>query len=237
MNLIEEFKKGQSGGNKGLPMGDGLANVSKAVNGVQKGRMYGFAGASTSGKSTVVDYAMVLEPFLYSILSENKTNTKWIYFSFELNRISKEFDFATFFLYHDFGIEKIQLEENITYTTKNHTSNIIDLSPDYLRGRLQDDNGNIIKVKESIVEAIKVVYEKRIIPLFGEYSSSGTQITPGKINFIENRDNPTGIWKYLIHKAEKEGDFIYEYFGENKKRIRGYKPHNPDKITIVVLDH
>jgi len=63
MNLIEEFKKGQSGGNKGLPMGEGLANVSKAVNGVQKGRMYGFAGASKSGKSTVVDYAMVLEPF------------------------------------------------------------------------------------------------------------------------------------------------------------------------------
>ena len=27
MNLIEEFKKGQSGGNKGLPMGDGLSNL------------------------------------------------------------------------------------------------------------------------------------------------------------------------------------------------------------------
>ena len=45
MNLIEEFKKGQSGGNKGLPMGEGLANVSKAVNGVQKGRMYGLPQA------------------------------------------------------------------------------------------------------------------------------------------------------------------------------------------------
>jgi hypothetical protein len=135
---------------------------------------------------------MVLEPFLYSILSENKTNTKWIYFSFELNRISKEFDFATFFLYHDFGIEKIKLEEGITYTTKNHTSNIIDLSPDYLRGRLQDDNGDTIKVKEEIQEALKVVYENRIIPLFGEYDSYGNQIKKGLITFVTNKDNPTG---------------------------------------------
>ena len=43
MNFIEEFKKGQKGGNKGLPMGEGLMNVSKAINGVQRARMYGIA--------------------------------------------------------------------------------------------------------------------------------------------------------------------------------------------------
>lgn len=43
MNFIEEFKKGQSGGNKGLPMGEGLINLSNAVNGLQKGRLYGVA--------------------------------------------------------------------------------------------------------------------------------------------------------------------------------------------------
>ena len=189
------------------------------------------------GKSTFVDYGFVISPYLDWIENNPGIEIEWVYFSFEIDRVSKEFDFVAYFLYHDFGIERITLEEGQTITINNQKETVIDLSPDYLRGRLQDDNGNIIKVKESIVEAIKVVYEKRIIPLFGEYSSSGTQITPGKINFIENRDNPTGIWKYLIHKAEKEGDFIYEYFGENKKRIRGYKPRNPDKITIVVLDH
>ena len=45
MNLIEEFKKGQAGGNKGLPMGLGLANISNAINGVQRGRIYGIAAA------------------------------------------------------------------------------------------------------------------------------------------------------------------------------------------------
>ena len=43
MNFIEEFKKGQTGGNRGLPMGPGLINVSKAINGVQRGRIYGVA--------------------------------------------------------------------------------------------------------------------------------------------------------------------------------------------------
>lgn len=45
MNLIEEYKKGQAGGNKGLYMGDGLENISKAINGVQRGRIYGVAAA------------------------------------------------------------------------------------------------------------------------------------------------------------------------------------------------
>ena len=62
MNLIEEFKKGQSGGNKGLPMGEGLSNVSKAVNGVQRGRIYGVAAAPKAGKSTFVDYSFVIQP-------------------------------------------------------------------------------------------------------------------------------------------------------------------------------
>ncbi len=45
MNFIEEYEKGQRGGNKGLPMGDGLMNVSRAINGVQRGRIYGIAAA------------------------------------------------------------------------------------------------------------------------------------------------------------------------------------------------
>ena len=40
-NFIEEFKKGQADKNKGLYMGVGLHEVSKAINGVQKAMMYG----------------------------------------------------------------------------------------------------------------------------------------------------------------------------------------------------
>ena len=234
MNLIEEFKKGQSGGNKGLPMGEGLANISKAINGVQRGRIYGVAAAPKAGKSTFVDYAFVIQPFLYAV--QNNIPIEWIYFSFELDRISKEFDFATYFLFHDFGIENVELEEGVTYTVAGKVKTIIDLSPDYLRGRLQDDNGNIIKVKESIQEALKVVYETRIIPMFGEFDKDGNQIRKGYIKFIEQKDNPTGIYKYLKKHAEKSGRFV-SYESGKVSRIRGYVSDYPEKYTIIVMDH
>ena len=44
-NFIKEFKKGQSGGNKGVPMGAGLENLSRAINGTQRGMTYGVAAA------------------------------------------------------------------------------------------------------------------------------------------------------------------------------------------------
>ena len=43
MNFIEEYKKGQNSGNKGLPMGEGLSNLSKHINGIQRARIYGIA--------------------------------------------------------------------------------------------------------------------------------------------------------------------------------------------------
>lgn len=234
MNLIEEFKKGQSGGNKGLPMGPGLQKMSRAINGVQRARIYGVAAAAKAGKSTYVDYAFLIQPYLYAI--QYQIPIEWIYFSFELDRISKEFDIAAFFLYHDFGIEKITLDEGVTYTENNVVKTTIDLSPNYLRGRLQDDNGNLIKVKPSIAEALKTVYETRIIPLFGEYDANGTQIRKGYIKFIDQKDNPTGIYKYLKKHAEKSGRFI-SYESGKVSRIGGYVANNPDKYTIIIMDH
>lgn len=230
MNLIEEFKKGQEGGNKGLYMGDGLVNISNYINGIQKGRIFGVVAPPKVGKSTFTDYGFVIQPYLHSL--KDNLEVEWIYFSFELDRVSKEFDYATYFLYHDFGIEFITLDEGVTKDKKN----IIELSPNYLRGRMLDDDGNVIKVKPEIIEALKVVYENRIIPMFGEYASNGSQVTPGKINFIEQKDNPTGIYKFLKDHASKEGTFIKSGHGEFQ-RIVGYRPRNPNKYTIIIIDH
>ncbi len=230
MNFIEEYKKGQLGGNKGLPMGEGLMNVSKAINGVQRARIYGIAAPPKAGKSTFTDYAFVIQPFLYAIA--NNIPIEWIYFSFELDRVSKEFDFTAYFLYYDYGIRFINLPEGITKDGKK----VIELSPDYLRGRMQDDNEKTITVNDQIFELIKVIYEKRIIPLFGEYSEDGTQLKKGYITFIEEKDNPTGIYKYLKRHAEKDGKFITQKYGKTT-RITGYKPNNPDKYTIIITDH
>lgn len=229
-NFIEAFKKGQQGANQGLPMGDGLANLSNAINGVQRGRIYGVAAAPKAGKSTLTDYAFVIEPFLYAL--ENNVDIEWIYFSFELDRISKEFDFATFFLFKDYGIYKIDLPEGI----KKEEKSFITLSPDYLRGRLQDDSGEIIKVDDNIKEKLQLVYRNRLIPLFGEYTDKGFQIKRGLMTFIEQKDNPTGIYKYLKSHAESNGKFIKQRFGKGE-RITGYVPNNPEKYTIIVTDH
>lgn len=236
MNFIEEFKEGQKGKNKGFYMGEGFDNISKSINGIQKHRIYTIASPPKIGKTTFVDYAFVISPYLDWLDNHQDKEIDWVYFSFEIDRISKEFDFATYFLYYDYGIEKIKLE-NRTAIIGGKKQTTIDLSPDYLRGRLLDDKGNIIKVKPSILEVLKKVYNERIIPLFGEYSANGILLKKGKIDFIENRDNPTGLYKYLFKKAEKNGQFIYETYGDNKKRVRGYKENNPNKITIVILDH
>lgn len=236
MNFIEEFKKGQAEKNKGLYMGDGLSGISKAINGIQRKRIYGIASAPKIGKSTFVDYGFVISPYLEWLKTQN-VNIEWIYFSFEIDRVSKEFDFATYFLYHDYGIEAVSLEEGQTITINGEKRTVIDLSPDYLRGRLLDDNNQIIKVKPAIMEVLKEVYANRIIPLFGEYSDTGSLITPGKITFIEEKENPTGVRKFLMRKAEREGKFVHAFFGENGKKIIGYQPDDPDKITIVIIDH
>ena len=230
MNFIEEYKKGQLGGNKGLPLGEGLINISNAINGVQKGRLYGIAAPPKAGKSTFVDYGFFIHPYLYA--KENNIPVEWIYYSLEIDRVSKEFDIATYFLHHDEGITHISLENGIT---KDGLSEI-PLDSDYLRGRVIDDEGNVIKVKESVYEALKKVYERRIIPIFGEYSAEGILLQPGVVTFIEQKDNPTGIYKWLLNHAKMNGKFIITSHG-NFQRITGYKPNNPEKYTIVITDH
>ncbi len=230
MNLVEEFKKGQSGSNMGLPMGEGLYNISSAVNGVQRSRLYGVAAPPKAGKSTLVDVGFFLEPYLYSL--ENNIPVEWIYYSLEIDRISKEFDVATFFLFRDFKITHVSLEEGITKDGETE----IPLTSDYLRGRVTDDNGSLVKVKDSIKNALIEVYNNRIIPIFGEFSQGGVQIKQGVVLFIEQKDNPTGINKYLTYHASQNGEFIKSYSGKYS-RITGFKPANPDKFTIVIFDH
>jgi hypothetical protein len=232
-NFIEEFLKGQEGQNQGLFMGEGLQHLNNAINGIQKGKIYGIASPPKTGKTTLVDYAFVIQPYLYSI--ENNINIEWIYFSYEIDRISKEFDFASFFLNHDYKKTHVTLD-NQNYTQNGIQSNKVEISSDYLRGVLKDDNGNIIKVKPSVLEGLKQVYENRIIPLFGEYNSKGECIKDGKMKVFTNKENPTGIYNFLLEYAKQNGTFITKKYGE-KERYISYIPDDPAKHTIIVIDH
>ena len=238
MNFQTEFEKGQLGLNRGIPFGKGLENLTAAINGLQKEMIYGVAAGAKVGKTTLVDAAFVLGPYLYSL--ENNVNIEWIYFSFEIDRLTKEFDYSSYFLYHDHNINEIQLPTGVTVKGQS----IIEVSSDYLRGRLQDDNNLTVTVPDYIVEKLKIVYRERIIPLFGEFTPEGNQVSFGRIRMIEEKDNPTGLRNYLLDYAESQGSFVKtSYFskkeGKTKERIIGYNPseETAEKYTICVTDH
>lgn len=259
MNFIEAYKKGQAGANKGLPMGEGLEEVSASINDIQRAMIIVIAAAAKAGKSTLVDAGFVIGPCLYVIENNLKyqgfitqgmspeqikiqydiayIDLEIFYFSYEINRISKEFDFAVHFLNVDFGIENVTLDQGVTYEGKS----VIPISSQYIRGILIDDNKKLIKVKPEIYEVIKTVYTTRIIPLFGEYDIHGNLITAGIIKFFDKKDNPTGIRNQLIKHAEATGKIQYSRFtgpdGKIHKRIVKYTPNNPDKYTLIVTDH
>ncbi len=235
-NFIVEFKKGQVGKNKGLPMGKGLEAISKAIDGIQRGMMYVIASSPKVGKSTFVNYAFIISPYLYS-LENPSVKIRWIYYSWEMDRVTMEFDYVCHFLYSDYGISRIDLPPGVTHERKPY----IDISSSFIRGQKKDDNNNIILVPEFLYEKIKIIYNERIIPLFGEYSESGVLIKRGLIDFIDRADNPTGIYKNILNFADARGTFVKEeYFSERtnktESRVVGYKPNNPDEYVIVILD-
>lgn len=234
-NFIETFKKGKRGDNYGLTTG--IVQLDIAINRLQRKTSIGVAAAPKVGKTTLCDYCFVISPYLECEKEGTLDNVEWIYWSFEIDRISKEFKYAAFFMYHDYGIP--------TYIYKGKK---YQMDGDYLQGKKIHREGNtteLIPIHPDHEEKLKEIYAKRIVPLFGEWSDSGTLIKPGKITFIEERDNPTGMWKFLIAHAKMNGSFTltpYETHDDNnnvviKQRITGYVPKNPKKFTICITDH
>lgn len=237
MNFIEEFKFGQRGGNKGLPLGPGLEKLSKAINGIQKKMMIGVASPPKTGKSTFVDYAFIIQPYLANLEQGLGIDLRFIYFSFEMDRITKEFDFAAYFLFHDFGVEKFILPAGVTWS-QGRTE--VPLSSDLLRGRVLDDNNETIKIDQELLSKLTHVYNSRIIPLFGEYDTTGKKLSPGKIIFEEKIENPTGLYNKMLRFAGARGKFKHSEFTDAEGKVyqhrEAYTPDNPDEFVIVIYD-
>lgn len=235
-NFIETYKQGKAGHNFGLDTG--VPALNRAINGLQKKTSIGLAAAPKVGKTTFCDFAFVISPYLQMEKEGKLDNVQWIYFSYEIDRVSKEFKFAAFFMAHD------HKQYDIKYKGKTYL-----MSPAYLMGKLVHENPDktieFVPVTEEHERLLRIVYEKRIVPLFGEYSDRGVKLKPGKIDFIESPENPTGLNKYLFHYAKQNGSFIEEEYSTfddkgdpiKKKRIVGYTPNNPDKFTFVITDH
>lgn len=178
----------------------------------------------------------------YESLNGKLLDVEFIYNSFEIDRVSKEFDFVAHFLNKDFNIYWITLPAGKTYKEKN----VVSLSSAFLKGELEYDTANpdapkeIIKVSDDLISMIKVIYRTRIVPLFGEYNEKGEKVSKGIIKFLEIKDNPTGIRNYLLGYARENGEFLYRTTvkdGVTFQRMIGYKPKNPAKYVIIITDH
>jgi hypothetical protein len=183
--------------------------------------------------TTFVDSNFLLPQFEYYLKHKDKLNVEWLYFSYEITRVRKEFRVAPYFFKKYYNIE-----------TFSHKDKVYRLTSDYLLGKLTDQDGEIIKIKEEHLGILKEIYAKYIIPLFGEYDEQGKQLQKGLIHFYEHRDNPTGIFKTLEKNAELNGTFLYQPYtvNENGKLVQkqakiGYIPNDPNKYTIVIIDH
>jgi hypothetical protein len=241
MNFRKRFKQGQAGFNRGLTTGN--KKLDRAINGIQKYHSYGIAAAPKVGKTTFADFSFVLAPYLQMEREGRLDDIEWIYFSYEIERISKEFKFAAFFMYYDYGIF------NFEFNGKTYP-----MCQDYLEGKLLYVKGldakgeeihDFVPIQPEHSNMLLQIYLKRIIPLFGEYDEEGKQIKPGKIRFIDNPENPTGMWKYCIEYARQNGTAVMEKFtiknaqgkDEEKEKIVSYSEKNPKKFTIIVTDH
>lgn len=178
----------------------------------------------------------------YENFNNQLIDLEFIYNSYEIDRVSKEFDFVAHFLNTDFGIYQIFLPPTKLYKGNNFVS----LSSAFLKGELEYDTldpdapKEIITVPEDIIDKIKIVYKTRIIPLFGEYNEKGEKVSKGLIKFLEIKDNPTGVRNYLLEYAKENGEFLYKQTvkdGQTFTRMIGYKPKNPKKYVIIITDH
>ena len=234
MNFKEAFLQGQEGNNFGLDTG--LVNINQFMGGVQRKSTYTIAGAPKSGKTALVDNLFLINPFIDSLRKEvvdKGITVDWIYFSYEIDRMKKQFRLIPYFMFKEFGVTH--------YEWKGRSYPI---NPMFFEGKLQDEDRNIITASPKMKDGVFKVYEKWIKPMFGEYDSNGNCIQKGKIDFIEDKMNPTGMYHYLMDYADKHGKFIHETYptqengkSVNKSRISGYKPNDLNHFTIVITDH
>lgn len=232
-NFAQEFLKGQEGNNLGLYIGDGLKHFNDFIYGLQRGMAYGIAAAPKVGKSTFVDYA-IINAILDAV--SKGIDIEVTYFSFEMDRISKEFDFSCYFLKTEHKIEFMPLPIGVTFKGMGQ----VPISSSLLRGRVKDDKGEQIKISDELSKKLLDVYNRFIVLLFGKFDNYGLQITKGYIDFVSKKENPTGLRNRLLERAETKGKFIYKEFVDNEgvtgRSKIGYIPNDPKAYHIVVTD-
>ena len=154
----------------------------------------------------------------YPYLMNDPGILDYTYYSFEVSRIKKTAEWIAFYFWNDYKIK--------------YSANHIMCKGDK-------------KIRDEHIKYVEEILAKRIIPLLGEYDKYGNRTKKGIIDFIEEKDNPTGIYHYLINKAKSNGEIIYEEYETvndsetkvKKQRMVGFKDNEPKKYRMVIVDH
>ena len=102
-DVISKIERGQKGLNKGLPMG--FDRLVQYVPDIQQGTYYLIGGETGTGKTAFADNCFLYNPYDY--IKKNpgcKMKMKMIYWSFEIDKISKITKAVCKKLYTDYGI-------------------------------------------------------------------------------------------------------------------------------------
>lgn len=197
--FLEEVDFGIQGGYKGIP--GGLPRFDKFTNNIQKSTYYLIGASQKTGKTAFVDYRYILAPYL-----QGTKNVKYIYFSYEIDKLEKMAKFCAFFMKHKYNIL---------------------CDSNYILSRGEN------KLTEEHRKFVEEIYNNELKDLFNN-----------KIDFIEDRTNPTGIYNYLLNYAKDNGEFIKESYKTieegkevTKERVAGYRENNSDITTIIIVDH
>src|SRR5580765_1790084 len=101
-NFVTTVKEGMEGLNIGLSTG--IRTLDRAINGIQKKQSIGLAAAPKTGKTALADFSFLIAPYLQMKKEERLDDIEWIYYSLEIDRVSKEFKMAALFMYLDHKI-------------------------------------------------------------------------------------------------------------------------------------
>lgn len=217
MKFLKVVEEGLKGINQGIPAG--LPSFDKAVYNTQHKKIIGVVGSPKSGKTAMMLQRYIVSPFLAG------ANIKWVWYSLEM---SKEQIIARLTsMFGNIHSKKEYKEGKSTVIYRISEAKILGMGEE----RLSPDEFEFVKRIVSIY----------IDPLMGTEDSEGNVITPGRIEFIEDRtvSNPTGIHKYLMKIAKDNGTFLYEKYTTtegDKQRLKGYIPSNDTKIWVII-DH
>lgn len=216
--FIEEIEKGFQGRNKGLKTG--LETLDKFTGGIQRKRIELVGATQKTGKTAYVDYGRIIAPYLLN----PDADIEWIYFSYEIDEISKKAKWTALFMQLKYG----------EY-----------LSGSQIIGKVDDDDKITLEQKE----LAKKVYYEDVVPLFSkikfiERKSNPTGIYKeilthaaknGEFEMIDYVDTDGKKRQYMNsytpNNPDKYNIIIVDHVGLVKKERGFNKKENLDKLS------